>query len=57
MTVRMILTWPDKRLRTAAQPVDKITDEVRAIWQDMIDTMDAMPGVGLGAPQIGVMQR
>ena len=34
-----------------------MTDEVRRIWDDMIETMDAMPGVGLGAPQIGVMQR
>ncbi len=55
MTVRKILQWPDKRLRTKAEEVPQITDEVRAIWQDMVDTMDAMPGVGLGAPQIGVM--
>lgn len=32
-------------------------DEIRVHWQDMIDTMEAMPGVGLGAPQIGVMLR
>lgn len=57
MTVRTILQWPDKRLRTACEEVTGVTDEIRAIWQDMIDTMDAMPGVGLGAPQIGVMQR
>jgi peptide deformylase len=44
-------------LRTAAVPVDEITDEVRAVWDDMIDTMEAMPGVGMGANQIGVMQR
>jgi peptide deformylase len=37
--------------------VDAITDEVRAIWTDMIDTMEAMPGVGLAAPQIGVSLR
>jgi len=37
--------------------VPEITDEIRAIWADMVDTMEAMPGVGLGAPQIGVMQR
>ncbi|MCF6233100.1 MAG: peptide deformylase [Rhodobacteraceae bacterium] len=49
--------WPDKRLRAVAAPVDKITDDIRAIWTDMIDTMEAMPGVGLGAPQIGVMLR
>ncbi|WP_299413031.1 peptide deformylase [uncultured Sulfitobacter sp.] len=57
MTVRTILEWPDKRLRMPAQEVDAIDDTVRAHWQDMIDTMDAMPGVGLGAPQIGVMLR
>jgi peptide deformylase len=37
--------------------VGEITDEIRAIWDDMIDTMEAMPGVGLAAPQIGVMLR
>ncbi len=57
MTVRKCLPWPDKRLRTTAAPVAEITDEIRAIWADMIDTMEAMPGVGLGAPQIGVMLR
>ncbi|MDQ2095861.1 peptide deformylase [Rhodalgimonas zhirmunskyi] len=57
MTARQCLPWPDKRLRTAATPVEEITDEIRAIWQDMIDTMEAMPGVGLAAPQIGVMLR
>ncbi|KIN73966.1 peptide deformylase [Sulfitobacter guttiformis] len=55
MTVRKILTWPDKRLRSSTEEVTEITDDVRAIWDDMIATMDAMPGVGLGAPQIGVM--
>ncbi len=54
MTVRRCIPWPDKRLRTPAAPVDEITDEIRAIWEDMIDTMEAMPGVGLAAPQIGV---
>jgi len=59
MAVRPILPWPDKRLRTAAAPVAEIDDDIRAIWQDMIDTMEAMPGqgVGLAAPQIGVMLR
>ena len=57
MTARPILPWPDKRLRTPAEPVEAITDEIRAIWDDMIDTMEAMPGVGLAAPQIGVMLR
>lgn len=57
MTVRRCLPWPDKRLRTPAEPVERITDEIRRIWDDMIDTMEAMPGVGLAAPQIGVMLR
>ncbi len=57
MTVRAIVPWPDRRLRTAADAVAEVSDEIRAIWNDMIDTMDAMPGVGLGAPQIGVMLR
>ncbi|MGD9862136.1 MAG: peptide deformylase [Pseudodonghicola sp.] len=57
MTARPCLPWPDKRLRTPAEPVETITDEIRAIWDDMIDTMEAMPGVGLAAPQIGVMLR
>ena len=55
MTVRRILPWPDKRLRSAAAPVSEVTDEIRAIWDDMIETMDAMPGVGLAATQIGEM--
>lgn len=55
--IRPFLRWPDARLRTPAAPVDAITDDIRAIWADMTDTMDAMPGVGLAAPQIGVMLR
>lgn len=57
MTVRPFVPWPDKRLRTAAEPVGEITDEIRAIWDDMVETMEAMPGYGLAAPQIGVMLR
>lgn len=57
MTARICLPWPDKRLRTAATEVSEITDEIRDIWTDMVDTMEAMPGVGLGANQIGVMLR
>ena len=57
MSPRAILRWPDRRLRTPAAEVPAVTDEVRAIWGDMIDTMEAMPGVGLAAVQIGVMQR
>lgn len=55
--IRRCIPWPDARLRTPAATVAEITDEVRALWSDMIDTMEAMPGVGLAAPQIGVMLR
>ncbi|MEO0632567.1 MAG: peptide deformylase [Pseudomonadota bacterium] len=58
MPVRPILQWPDQRLRTAAAPVNEISDDIRTIWDDMVATMDAMPGqgVGLAANQIGVLQ-
>ncbi|NIZ09669.1 peptide deformylase [Pseudooceanicola sp. HF7] len=55
MTARRCIPWPDKRLRSPAIAVEEITGEIEAIWRDMIDTMEAMPGVGLAAPQIGVM--
>lgn len=57
MTVRRCLPWPHPVLRTPAADVAAISDEVRAIWADMIDTMDAMPGYGLAAVQIGVPLR
>jgi peptide deformylase len=57
VTVRPFVPYPDKRLKTVAAPVEAITDEIRAIWDDMVETMDAMPGYGLAGPQIGVMQR
>ncbi|KIT14276.1 peptide deformylase [Jannaschia aquimarina] len=55
--MRSFLRWPDARLRTPATPVGEVTDEHRRIWDEMLDLMYAMPGVGLAAPQIGVMLR
>ena len=57
MSIRRCIPWPDPRLRQPAAPVADITDDIRALWTDMVDTMEAMPGVGLAAPQIGVMLR
>ena len=57
MTVRRCVPWPDPCLRKPASDVAGITDDIRAIWTDMIDTMDAMPGYGLAAVQIGVALR
>ena len=53
MSIRRCIPWPDKILRKVAAPVEAITDDIKAIWQDMIDTMESVPGVGLAAPQIG----
>ena len=53
---RPFVMWPDKRLRTPAAPVATVTDETRAIWDEMIAAMQAMPGVGLAAVQLGIMQ-
>jgi peptide deformylase len=57
MSIRPFVMWPDKRLRTPCADVMEIDEGVRAVWADMIETMDAMPGVGLAACQIGVMRR
>jgi peptide deformylase len=54
---RPFVMWPDKRLRTPAAPVEAITDATRAIWDEMIAAMEAMPGVGLAAVQLGILQR
>ena len=54
---RPFLCWPDPRLATPAQPVAEITDKIRAIWDEMIRAMEAMPGVGLAAPQLGIPLR
>ncbi len=57
MSQRAFVPWPDVRLKTVAKPIDAVTDETRTVWDDMVETMDAMPGYGLAGPQIGVMQR
>ena len=54
MTIQPCLPWPHPILKTPAALVAAITPEVRAIWRDMVDTMEAMPGYGLAAVQIGV---
>ena len=56
MSVRAVLRWPDRRLRMPAVLVGRVTEETRALWDEMIAVMEAMPGVGLAAPQLGEMQ-
>jgi len=57
MTARPILRWPDPRLKTRSADVVAVADAERAVWADMVATMEAMSGVGLAACQIGVMRR
>ncbi len=54
MPHRPFVPFPAKILRTPAVEVERITDETLALWDEMIEAMDAMPGVGLAAPQLGV---
>ncbi len=57
MAVRDILIAPDPRLKTVSEPVDRVDDELRALMDDMLETMYAAPGIGLAAIQIGVPVR
>ena len=52
-----ILTYPDKRLRTVAEPVTTFDDKLRKLTEDMAETMYAAPGIGLAAIQVNVPQR
>lgn len=56
-TAQPILRWPNPVLRKPAADVPEITDDIRKVWAQMIATMEAMPGVGLAAVQIGVPLR
>jgi len=57
MAPLQILHYPDPRLRTRAQPVAVVTDEIRQLIADMFETMYAAPGVGLSASQVNVHKR
>ena len=57
MTVKTILTEPNKLLRQVSNPVEKVSDEERQLMDDMLETMYAAPGIGLAAVQIGVPKR
>lgn len=57
MALREILIWPDKRLAQVSEPVKAIDDEIRTLVNDMLETMYAADGVGLAAPQVGVLKR
>jgi peptide deformylase len=57
MALRTILTVPDPLLKQESKPVEAVDDELRALMDDMLETMYAAPGIGLAAPQIGVLKR
>mgnify|MGYP000993836608 FL=1 len=57
MAIRPILVIPDPRLKLVSEPVAAVDDSIRALADDMLDTMYDAPGIGLAAIQIGVPQR
>ncbi len=57
MAVLPILTAPDARLKVVSKPVDTVDGGVRALMDDMLETMYAAPGVGLAAIQVNVPRR
>ena len=57
MALLNILEFPDPRLRTIAEPVEQVDDEIRTLIDDMFETMYAAPGIGLAATQINVHKR
>jgi peptide deformylase len=57
MSVKLILTEPNKILRQISKPVESVGDEERRLMDDMLDTMYAASGIGLAAIQIGVPKR
>lgn len=57
MALREILIHPDPRLKAKADPVVTFDDALKTLSDDMLETMYAAPGIGLAAPQIGVMKR
>jgi peptide deformylase len=57
MALLKILQYPDERLHTVADRVPKVNDEIRALVDDMAETMYSAPGIGLAATQVDVHQR
>ena len=57
MALLPIITAPDPRLKKTADPVERVDDSIRQLMDDMLETMHAAPGIGLAAPQVGVLKR
>ncbi len=57
MAVKDILIHPDPLLKKQCDAVEAVSEDVQALARDMLETMYAAPGVGLAAPQVGVLSR
>jgi peptide deformylase len=57
MALREILRYPEPLLKQKSVPVTEFNSELKQLAEDMAETMYAAPGVGLAAPQVGVLQR
>ena len=57
MTKRKIITEPDIILRKKSVNLEKVDDDLRALMDDMLETMYAAPGIGLAGVQIGILKR
>ncbi len=57
MALLPILTAPDPRLKKTSTPVKAVDGEIRKLMDDMLETMYQAPGIGLAAPQVGVLKR
>jgi len=57
MALLPIITAPDPRLKLKCKPVVRVDGEIRRLMDDLVETMHAAPGIGLAAPQVGVLKR
>jgi peptide deformylase len=57
MSILPIITAPDPRLKRISEPVAKVDGDIRRLMDDLLETMYVAPGIGLAAPQVGVLKR
>ena len=57
MAIRDIIIAPDARLKLRAEPVERVDEAVRQLMDDLVESMHAAKGIGLAAPQVGVLKR
>lgn len=57
MSILPIVIYPNPILKTACEPVEKVTKEIEKLLEEMAETMYAAPGIGLAAPQVSITKR